>query len=342
VVGPETPQQVCRPGSGREVSRERRLALIRQYGGFTLAYSTAVQPQLSYFETEDGYLAYAQRGKLVFVLGDPVAPMDRHSRLLAEFLGWCPKPTFVQISDSTAGILHQRRFFINEMGIDTSLDLRTFNFRGKAREWLRYASNWIQRRGYRIEDGSFTRLASSDVRDLSEEWRRTRTVKRREVSFLNRPIVYGDEPDVRKFFLFLPDGTLAAFVFFDPLYRSGQVVGYCTSIKRRRPGISPYAEPAIMKSAIEQFQREGMEQLHLGLSPLAGIKNREFRANPLLHFSFRYGFRAWWVNRYFYNLIGHAHYKQRFGGESFPTYYASPILFNDVRIATLLKMCGIL
>ena len=39
-------------------------------------------------------------------------------------------------------------------------------------------------------------LAADQVEALSEAWRKTRTIKRKEVRFLNRPIVLADEPDV--------------------------------------------------------------------------------------------------------------------------------------------------
>ena len=97
-----------------------------------------------------------------------------------------------------------------------------------------------------------------------------------------------------------------------------------------------------MKVAIEQFQRDGTERLMLGLSPLAGIDDREFRANPLIHFSWSRGLNAWWVNRFFYNLQGHADFKRRFDGVEEQTYYASDCLLNDFRVVASLRMAGAL
>jgi phosphatidylglycerol lysyltransferase len=97
-----------------------------------------------------------------------------------------------------------------------------------------------------------------------------------------------------------------------------------------------------MKRAVEQFQSERIEHLMLGLSPLAGIEDREFRANPLMHLSWSRGMNAWWLNRFFYNLRGHADFKRRFDGIEEQTYYASNCLLNDFRVVATLRMAGAL
>ena len=115
-----------------------------------------------------------------------------------------------------------------------SLDLDSYNFVGKDKEWLRYAENWVTKRGFRIEEAGFKEY-ESEILGVSESWRATRTIKKKEVRFLSRPIVMNDELDVRRFFLFDAAGKIAAFVFFDPVYEAGRVTGYVTCIKRRQP-----------------------------------------------------------------------------------------------------------
>ena len=159
---------------------------------------------------------------------------------------------------------------------------------------------------------------------------------------MNRPFCFDVEPDVRRFFLYDGEGNLTAFVYFDPIYQNERVIGYTTSFKRRVPDASPYCEMGITKYAIEQFQSEGRQLVKLGLSPLAEIENRQFRSNPMMHWSFRYGFRSFWVNRFFYNLKGHAQFKNRFGGVAEKTHYAAPMLASDLRIFAMLRLCRIL
>jgi len=330
------------PHAKREtVAEQKRWQAVQQFGDFTLAYNTAVQDGLEYHWSNVGYLAFARRKGQVFVLGDPVTSSGDLPNLLADFLAQYPRPTFVQISADTARHLERQGFYINEMGVDSVLDLPTYSFGGKAMERIRYASNWLKKHGYRIAEETYATFAPNDAMAISQSWRANMKYRRAEMRFLNRPIRFSDERDVRKFFLRDQSGNCVAFIYFDPLYREGEVVGYATAIKRRSPEAPLYAEQGLMRAAIEQFQTEGKQQVHLGLSPLAWIENKTFRHNPFLHFSFRYAFRAWWVNRYFYNLEGHAQYKRHFKGREVSYHYASPVVFNDFRIANLMRLTGI-
>ena len=316
-----------------------RLELLRRHGNFSLAYSTAVQSQMEYFGDAQGYIAYRVRGGMTFALGDPVCPPERVSTLLEDFVKARRRPSFIQVHHDTARVLESLGFFVNDMGVDTRLDLDSYNFVGKDKEWLRYAENWVTKRGFRIEEAGFKEY-EAEILGVSESWRATRTIKKKEVRFLSRPIVMNDELDVRRFFLFDAAGKIAAFVFFDPVYEAGRVTGYVTCIKRRQPGAPQYAEPAIMKRAIEQFQREGLNSVWLGLSPLANIENSEFRHNRILHWTTRYYHQAGWMNKYFYNFLGHTQYKSRFRGTEVKVHYASSVRFNSFRLLALASLCG--
>lgn len=330
-------------GKGKVVSlsQQTRLALLHQHGNFSIAYSTAFQPLMDYFGDEQGYIAYRQRWGETFVLGDPVCSADRSGELLEAFVQQFPRALFVQCGKTTARILERLKFRINEIGIDTRLDLTSWTFAGRQREWLRYGDNWISRRGYQIREGSFVDERGA-VEHVSESWRKTRRVKRKEVRFMNRPIMLEDEPGVRRFMLYDPAGNLQAFVLFDPLYLDGRISGYVTCMKRRMPDLPQYAEPAIMKRAIEVFQEEGVPSVWLGLSPLADIENREFRCNRILDWTTRYYHSAGWINRWFYNFTGHTQFKKRFRGEEQKAYFASRYLWNTKPLLSLCSLCGVI
>ena len=324
------------------VEPERRLALVRQFGTFTQAYSTAVQAELKHFWHDDCYLAYAKKWGVACVLADPVGTPELHEPLLREFLNQFRKTCFWQIGRHTATLLAKQNFWINELGCDTRIDLADYSFAGRKKERLRHATNWLAKHNFTVCEGTYAKSVDlAEVRRLSETWQTTRQTKRL-VHFFNRPLVLEDEPDVRKFFLTNPQGKIVAFVFWDPIYRDGKVIGYSPAVKRRLPDAPLRAEEGITKFAIEQFQQEGVEHVMLGLSPLAGIEDKEYRANPLIHMSWSRGMNAWWVNRYFYNLKGHADFKRRFYGVEEQTYYASDCLFNDFRVIASLRLAGAL
>ena len=159
--------------------------------------------------------------------------------------------------------------------------------------------------------------------------------------FLNRPIVLEDEPNVRKFFFYSPENQLLAFVFLDPLYRDGQLIGFVTCIKRRHPEAPIYSEQAIMKHIIEKLQSEDLSELKLGLSPMAWIDDNQLKNSAVTSRLFKYSFHAGWVNRYFYHLKGHAEYKRRFRGREEKMYLCSQRGFSPFRLMALVGVCGI-
>ena len=321
---------------------ETRLALVRQFGDFTQAYSTAVQPGLSYFWHEDCYLAFAMKWGVACVLADPVGSAELHLPLLERFSATHRKNCFWQISRRTAENLQSLGYWINEMGCDTRLELADYTFAGKKKERLRHATNWLGKHGFEIREGTYANnIDVQEIIRLSEHWFESRRTKK-AVYFYNRPPVFEDEPDVRKFFLLDPSGQPVAFVSFDPIFSGGRVIGHSPALKRRLPDAPLRAEEGIMKVAIERFRSDGLEFVMLGLSPLAGIEDKQFRANPLVHLSWSRGLNARWLNKYFYNVAGHADFKRRFDGIEEQTYYASKCLWNDYRVIASLRMAGAL
>jgi len=322
---------------------EQRMQLARRFGSFTIAYSTVCQPGLRYFGDANGFIGYGRKWGHEFALGDPVASSADAKRLISEFIKANRKgPCFVNIGPESARVCEEHGYYVNQMGIDTWIDLPNYDFHGKEKEKLRYANNWLTRRGFYVEERSWSPSLVDAAMRLSKNWRATRPIKNREVGFLNRPICFTEEVGVRRFFLFDSKGRMQAFIFLDPIFQDGRIEGYVTVIKRRDPSAPAYSEIGIMKHCIEVLKQEDISTLRLGLSPLASLNDRTFRSNRLMHFWWNYGYRAKWVNRFFYNLQGHAAFKKRYRGEEYPVYFASPVLFNDFRIISLLRLAGVL
>src|ERR1700733_15668815 len=99
------------------LSVDTRVALLRQYGSFSQAYSPAFQPGLSYFGDERGFIAFKAIWGTARVLADPVAPFDNVRDLLARLLSEHPDVMFCQISRPVAEVLASRGgFFVNDLG----------------------------------------------------------------------------------------------------------------------------------------------------------------------------------------------------------------------------------
>ena len=306
---PTTPYLFA-PRTAEEAGLARRNELFRRHGNFTMAYAT-LQPGMKYFEAHAGYLAYDNCWGSTFVLGDPVAPAENHPAIIEAFLRQHPRTCFCQISRSVGAILALLGWFVNELGADMELDLLTYDFRGQNKSKLRQAAHKVQREGYTIEECSVADRDRAELEALCSAWLATKAVKR-EARFLVRPLAFGKEPEVRKFYLRDPDGWIVSFVAFDPICEGGQVIGYSPAVKRRSPDAPTGAEEAITKYAIEQFQAEGLRTLRLGLLPLFEVQDSAFREvwplKKLFQSMYRYG------DRRIYSFRGHADFKHRYRG----------------------------
>src|ERR1700739_2708064 len=131
-----------------DVPLETRTALIRQFGSFSQAYSVACQPGLSYFGDERGFIAYKMVGRTAMALTDPVAAAGDFPRLISDFVAEFRDVVFCQTSRRVVEILAGMQFMVNEMGIETTLDLPDYTFQGHAKEHLRRANNRMVKIGY--------------------------------------------------------------------------------------------------------------------------------------------------------------------------------------------------
>lgn len=305
-----------------ELSMEDRIALCRQHGRASLAYSCATQPDLSYHGGPSGFIAYADKMGFRFALGDPVAPPASRASLIEGFVREAGTPCFVQIGQDTAAILSQLGYHVNRMGVETVLPLTSSMFAGTRNQSIRYSERWLVQRGYQLKEATGDADTAEIAAAISAEWRAGRIVKRREMRFLNRPFQPVPGPDMRRFLLFSPDGQVIALLDFDPIYEEGQVIGYTTAFKRKRSGTTPHAEIALTKYAADRFREERIGFVTLGLSPLASIEESGFPESRIWQGLFRHAYHSRHVNERIFNLQGQAAFKRRFHGEEVPAYIA--------------------
>jgi lysylphosphatidylglycerol synthetase-like protein (DUF2156 family) len=329
---------IASAGKEATVDSSPEFGIFRRYGSFTMAYAT-LQPGMKYFASHGGYVAYDTHWGLNFVLGDPVAPPESRAAIIEAFVRSHPHSWFVQISKETADALARLGWFVNEFGTDMALDLPSYDFAGPKKSKFRQAAHKIEREGYTIEERSVADGDRDELQALSASWLAKKRV-RREARFLVRPLAFGDEPEVRKFYLRDPDGWIVAFVAFDPVCEDGAVIGYSPSIKRRSAQAPTGAEEAITKFAVERFREEGKLVLWLGLMPLHQVKRSGYRERwPLRKlFQFLYGYGDRWV----YSFRGHADFKHRYRGEPHKVYYASPGRWPGFDLVALMRLCRIL
>lgn len=323
------------------ISAAERRAAFERYGSFALAYSVAFQPGLDHFGDAEGFLSYRMIGSTAFVLADPIAPRERWDALVGAFVAKKKDVSFWQVSHSMADLLSRRGFTVNELGLESWIDLGTYSFAGPRKRSFRTAVNRLAERGYRVSEVPLRDLDPKQVEAISIGWRRTRTTKRRELSFLVRPAVLTDEPDVRKFFLLDREGQPIAFAFFDPLYENGRIVGYLSATRRWLPDADPLSAHFMVRRAIETFQADGVPRLYLGLMPFHRIEDKEFAKDWLTRRAFRLIYTNPIAQRFIYPAPSLARHKESYGGESRQTYCAMNTRPSLPRLLKLIRACGV-
>lgn len=315
-----------------------RLRAVALHGDFSLAYSTAVQTSLACFGDASGYIAFGRKMNGVFALGDPVAAHAERPGLIRAFVAAAGDPCFVQIGPESASTLAGLGYTVNRMGIDIRLALSAGTFAGKRNETVRYSERWLLKQGFALVDDTDAAAARDHVERISERWRATRIVRRREMQFLNRPFRAVLGPGMRRFMLLDPAGEPAALLDLDPIHRDGKVSGYTTSFKRKLPGVTAHAEIGLTKFAADRVRDEGMRFMTLGLSPLAAIEPVAFKESALLRRTLGTLYGSPWINRRIFNLQGQAAFKRRFHGAEEPVYIAFRRL-SAIQMLGLLRLC---
>jgi phosphatidylglycerol lysyltransferase len=323
------------------VALDVRISLLRQHGSFSQAYSASFQAGLEHFGDEQGFIAYKMVGRTAMVLSDPVAPPQYHDRLICRFLREQHDACFCQVSYPVAKLLSSLGFFVNQIGCDNRIDLAGYDFSGRGKRNLRNSANRMVSLGHVIRECSIAEVGVDAVQAVSDAWKRTHTIRNREVTFMSRPMVWSEERDVRWLFTFDRGSRLVAFGVFDPVYELGQIVGYTSQANRHLPEADSLVQHAIKRRAIETFKAEGRKWLFLGLSPFADIHDWEFRHNWLVRRAFVFANRNALFNRFVYPVKYICEHKSQFRGVTHQTYFAFDKLPSVPRLLKLYRACNI-
>jgi phosphatidylglycerol lysyltransferase len=252
--------------------------------------------------------------------------------LIAEFLRSGGPTGFAQVSEPVAKLLYEKfGFYATQFGIESIIDLKNWDLKGKKKQILRTSLNQAEKSGITIQE-NYTH--KNGYNQFSEKWIKTRKVKSREIRFLIRPMNMDYEEGTRKFFAYHED-ELIGLIFFDPIFSGGKTISYVPNISRFSPSFKQGIFYPIMIHAMDIFKKEGIEQIHLGLSAFAvNETNSYFEADipkKLVRFLYQHG-------NMIYSFKGIHFTKSRFRGTEYRTFcsHKSKLPFRE--IITLFKL----
>ncbi|MCP5161511.1 MAG: DUF2156 domain-containing protein [Hahellaceae bacterium] len=265
---------------GNRLSLAEKQKLVAQFGTQSSAYFN-LQSGVEHFGIADiGFIAYHPQktpmGLVNMVFANPVCAPENLATLIASYLNSVKgKTMFMGVDEVVRKVLADLGYSSNEMGTEFSFDITSFDVKGKTKKHLRHSSNLGERCGLTVKEQRWEDVDHDAVRAISEQWRSNKVVKQRELRLLTRPPEFDNAWGVRKFYCYQGD-TLLGYVFFDPYFENGKVVGYCANILRRVSDAGPSdLLDFVILEALKVFKAEGIKRLSLGISPLYNVESCE-------------------------------------------------------------------
>lgn len=255
---------------------------LKLYGNHFLSFSVK-QSNLNYFHLDSiGFIAYKQvnvglfKKMRVVVLGNPICSPKDYKKIIKEFLKIYNDATFFMCNDEVALILESYNYLNNKWGSEHYLFINTFDLKGKKRKLIRRWYNKHSKSNYKVEEFEFNESNRSVYQDISNQWIVNKGGS--ENNFVNRPLEFINHNDVRRFHI-KHDSHIYGFIFFDPIYKDNKVNGYYLNIVRYLSNIeSGLVSYGILK-AMEQFKKENIHIVSLGVAPAIDIKDDKFKFN---------------------------------------------------------------
>lgn len=300
---------------------------LRQYGVGSMAFSS-LQPELKYFIHKDyGYMAFLYLKDMVWapkgfnvILGDPICNVENFDLLLDAYLEEVGKENtaFVHLSHTIAAKLVKRGVNVNQMGVEHLIDLPSFDVKlpGSQFSHIRRWRNKSKKEGVIVKELPFDSISPAQFQAVNENWLSRKGGS--EYIGLTRPLRVEDKKDVRYFWAFKED-RLIGFAFFDPMYRDGKIYGYIHNIARLDDTCPNGTNDLIILTALEKLKEEGLDVLSLGLSPLAGIEDKDLPCHKGISKILQFMFKKC---EFVYPFQGNFFHKEKYRSRKEQTYLA--------------------
>jgi lysylphosphatidylglycerol synthetase-like protein (DUF2156 family) len=259
-----------------------------KHGNFTMAYSLIVDDNMRLFDSDYGQIGYFDSKKGRLFVGDPMCDKNDLEKIVKDFLKDSSKKKVIglQCGVDTGNTFYNEGYNATRMGVETILDVKSFDYKGKkkakVRRWLNAAKS------LNVCEGDFNKNYD-DLKQISDEWLKTKGND--ELNILLRPFPKEDTNYTRVFLSKIEDKT-NGFVIFDPMFEDSQLIGYYANLCRFNNNSTNGAFDLIISNALDKFKSENVKYLSFGLSPLAEVvptKTDNYFVRNIAKLNFDYG-----------------------------------------------------
>jgi len=308
--------------------RQRARAIVDAHGRSTMARFTLFDDKSYFFSPGGSLVAFVQKGTTALALGDPIGPATDFAACLQAFeahctgLGW--KPAFYQTLPDHLEGYKAAGYDVLAVGHEGVVELAGF----APSKSLKSTCNKLAKKGFTAEilQPRLDPALVAELRAISDEWlsMMNGSEKRFSLGWFDAEYVASGPVIVVR----TPEGKVSAFA---NLIREFQKNELTIDLMRRRAEVESGTMDFLFVSLLEWAKAQGFETFNLGLSPLAGVGEKEDDPVPdrTLHFLYEH------LNK-FYNFKGLHQFKEKFKPRWEPRYLIYPGLARLPKVALAL------
>lgn len=249
---------------------------IERYASNSSAFLALNEGNLAFIaDGIDGCVPFRQAGsRHLAVMCGPIARAEQKDVLLRLFLDFAKQNRWevlaAQVSREDAEVLSSNGFVVNQLGTTFSIDLSGYRLSGKRMKRVRNKVSQSMREGVIVKEVQAGALSDigPELERIDAEWLKAKGSHVKEVEFLigeRRTIT----DDVRRTYIAERAGSIVAYSTFVPSY--GARPGFLWDLTRRADEAPLGVVEHIFTQAAEDLRSDGVEWLHLGLTPFVGL-----------------------------------------------------------------------
>lgn len=325
-----------RADRGRDRPAPSRVELVRRFGDGDLIACSTLQPDMRWFETSFGAIAYRSVFGLDVTLGGPLAAPTDRAAVIERFLATRRRALLCYVRADVMRLLDGSGLHGAGMGVDRHVDLPALL--AAPDKAVRGAIKRAARAGVTVEPMDFAALDEATRARLAEINARylARAECTVEMSFLNRPMSV--EPDgLRRLFLVRERGRLFGFVVLNPIFDRGAVTSWLLDILRFEPTKVWGLWLSTVHALAARVHREDAG-LSVGFAPLHRIQRPPCNASRALGAQMDLMVRLLSSAQYVRRL---RELKELVPGREEPRFFASPSRSALTSLFALMEVSGI-
>lgn len=261
--------------TSKTMNSEPCFRFLKRYGGRTSSL-ISFYPHFSSFLLPGGpgEIRYLETDSVVAVANEPLCPEDKRKQMILSFFA---DPRFqkktrlaLPISGKLAGELKEAGLSVWQVGAEPIFTLRDY-----FSDPMAFLKNFpiamsLKRRGAGIKEIFQQELCQyqDSVQDLTEDWLSRK--KLAPLGFLNAVVPMALKEEKRYFALFDRD-RVAAVLTACPMYQDLRISGYFLNDVLVSAGARSATSELLIIETMRILHEEGVPEVRLGMSPLAGL-----------------------------------------------------------------------